>query len=149
MEAVFVPGTSDDLETFLILMQEFYAYDQHVFEEAKARGALETFLADDTWGIAWLIYVEGVLAGYMVLTFGYSLEFGGRDAFVDELYLREAYRGQGIGGQSIAHMKAACRARDIRALHLEVERENTATLAFYRKTGFVEDNSTFMTCALA
>jgi GNAT superfamily N-acetyltransferase len=39
--------------------------------------------------------------GYIVLTLGDSLEYHGRDAFVDEIYIRESHRGKGIGAQAI------------------------------------------------
>jgi hypothetical protein len=38
--------------------------------------------------------------GCVVLTLGYSLELLGRDAFIDEFYLREVYRGRGWGRQA-------------------------------------------------
>ncbi len=39
--------------------------------------------------------LDGTAAGYAALTFGFSLEVGGRDAFIDELFLIEAARGKG------------------------------------------------------
>jgi hypothetical protein len=40
--------------------------------------------------------------GYVGLTLGYSLEFEGRDAFIDELYFQEPFHGQGIGAKALA-----------------------------------------------
>ena len=72
----------------------------------------------------------------MILTIGYSIEYRGHDAFVDELYLRESYRGRGWGRAALAFVEQACRELEVRALHLEVERKNTAAQALYRKFGF-------------
>jgi GNAT superfamily N-acetyltransferase len=144
MSITFNAAAIADVETLLTLMREYYAYDQHAFVEAKARRALNEFLADTYYGLAWLIQEGEALIGYAVLTFGYSLEFGGRDAFVDELYLREAYRGRGIGKQTIAHLLNVCREQGIKALHLEVVAHNTKARAFYEQIGFEDRGGTLM-----
>jgi ribosomal protein S18 acetylase RimI-like enzyme len=74
----------------------------------------------------------------VVLTLGYSLEFGGRDAFVDELYVQPAYRGLGVGRQALAVLEKACRELGVRALHLEVGRTNLRAQALYKAAGFVD-----------
>jgi ribosomal protein S18 acetylase RimI-like enzyme len=92
-----------------------------------------------------LIRAEAEAIGYLVLTLGYSIECGGRDAFIDEVYLRVEYRGQGIGRQTIAFVETQCRALGVRALHLEVARDNTNAYALYRKVGFVDHDRYLMT----
>ena len=76
---------------------------------------------------------------------GYSIEYGGRDAFIDEVYIRAAYRGQGIGRQAMMFAETQCRALGVRALHLEVARDNTNAHALYRKVGFVDHDRYLMT----
>jgi hypothetical protein len=44
-------------------------------------------LAEQDLGQVWVLVRDHQPAGYMVITFGYSLEFGGRDAFIDELFV--------------------------------------------------------------
>jgi ribosomal protein S18 acetylase RimI-like enzyme len=83
--------------------------------------------------------------GYVVLTLGYSLEYLGRDAFVDELYVRQTYRRQGVGTHAIEHVVRTCRELDVRALHLEVERHNAPAQALYRKVGFRDRDHYLMT----
>ncbi len=83
--------------------------------------------------------------GYVVLTFGFSLEFKGRDAFVDEIYFRESHRGRGLGRQAIDLLVETCRSLGVRALHLEVGRENDSALEFYKRNGFVNHGRSLMT----
>ena len=92
-----------------------------------------------------MIEADGGPVGYVVLTLGFSLEFHGRDAFVDEIYIRAQYRGRGIGGKALAFAEGACRSLGVRALHLEVERKNTAAQAVYRKVGFKDHDRYLMT----
>jgi GNAT superfamily N-acetyltransferase len=130
-------------------MREYYEFDHLRFDEGVACAALEKFVADDSLGRLWLINYGGRVIGYLALTFGYSLEYGGRDAFVDEVYIGESYRGYGIGTRALKFAEEACRSLGVRALHLEVERANTNALGVYRKVGFVDHDRYLMTKRIA
>jgi len=144
-------AAESDAETLLEFMQAYYAFDGHGFDRTKARMALTGLLRDANLGRAWLIFgsdsdtPDGAAAvGYVVLCFGYSLEWLGRDAFVDEFYLREEYRGRGWGRATMDFVEEAARAAGIRTLHLEAMRENDAAMKIYGKMGFRARASTLM-----
>ena len=137
-------AVESDADTLLEFMRAYYAFDGHGFDRNKARVALARLLRDGNLGLAWLILDGETAVGYVVLCFGYSLEWLGRDAFVDEFYLREEYRGHGWGRKTMAFVEDAARAAGIRAVHLEVVRQNTAALQIYTKMGFQERKSTFL-----
>jgi diamine N-acetyltransferase len=141
----FKPAAPDDVEALLPMTRDFYAHEGLAFDEAIARRALLGVIGDDTFGHVFLILLAGDVAGYAVLTFGYSLEFHGRDAFVDELYLRDEYRGRGIGKRALRFLTEVCAAEGVNALHLEVERANTAAQVVYRKFGFEDHDRYLMT----
>jgi diamine N-acetyltransferase len=141
--SILLAGESD-AATLLQFMREYYAFDGHAFDEQKARAALIALLRDPGLGRVWLVQDDDTAVGYVVLCFGYSLEWLGRDAFVDEFFLREDYRGRGWGSKTMAFVEDAARALDIRTLHLEVVRQNTAALRLYSKLGFRDRGSTLM-----
>jgi ribosomal protein S18 acetylase RimI-like enzyme len=145
MKPIFTLAGASDTDQLVELMREFYAFDHIAFDEGAARRALEQVLSDRRLGVVHLIGVDAQTAGYLVLTFGFSLEFHGRDAFVDELYLRERFRGQGIGKASIEFAAEVCRLEEIAALHLEVERGNTRALGLYLRAGFREHDRYLLT----
>ncbi len=138
----FSAATTAAIPQLLQFNRELNEYDGTPFDEERTRAALEKLLVDTTLGEVWLICrsEEEEPIGYMALTWGFSIEFGGRDAFLDELYIHSSGRGQGIGKQAMEFAVERCRANSINALHLEVERENQNARAFYLKTGF-EDRS--------
>lgn len=148
MEATFRVAQASDIEILLPLVRDFYEYDQHHFDESVVRTALAEFLNEASLGQAWLILADGLTVGYMVLTLGYSLSYGGRDAFVDEIFVRESQRGRGIGRQAFAFMEAWGRDHGLKALHLEVERANSRARAVYQALGFAEQEQYLMTCWL-
>ena len=137
-------AVESDADVLLEFMREYYAFDGHGFDREKARIALTALLRDANLGLSWLILDGDAAVGYIVLCFGYSLEWLGRDAFVDEFYLRKEYRGRGWGRQTMAFLEDAARAAGTRALHLEVVEGNTSALQLYRKLGFAEHRSTFL-----
>jgi ribosomal protein S18 acetylase RimI-like enzyme len=138
-------ATESDADLLLEFMREYYAFDGHGFDPPKARAALLGLLRDPSLGRVWLISTGQQVAGYVVLTLGYSLEFLGRDAFLDEFYLRENYRGQGLGRKALELVEEAARSLQVRALHLEAVRRNQAAQHFYRKLGFKDREHYLMT----
>ncbi|MDQ3919863.1 MAG: GNAT family N-acetyltransferase [Acidobacteriota bacterium] len=145
METAFQKATRADVEELLPLMRGLYEHDRLPFDEAATRVALERLLEDERLGGVWLIKSGASAVGYIVLAFGYSLEFRGRDAFLDELYLRPEARGRGTGRKALEFVEGVCRSQGVRALHLEVERANTGAQALYRKSGFVDHDRYLMT----
>lgn len=133
-----------DTATLLKFMQAYYSFDGHGFDEQKARVALTTLLRDANLGRVWLILDGEIPVGYVVIAFGYSLEWLGRDAFVDEFYLLPEYRGHGWGRKTMTFVEDAARLVNVRALHLEVVHQNMAALQVYGTLGFKERKSTFM-----
>jgi GNAT superfamily N-acetyltransferase len=113
MKPVFTLANLSDTDELVELMREFYVVEHLAFDEGAARGALRQILSEGRFGVVHLIRVGALTAGYLVVTFGFSLEFHGRDAFIDELYLRENFRGSGIGKASIEFAAAVCRAEGI------------------------------------
>ena len=134
-----------DLTTLLELVEEFHQHEKLPFDATLDREVLRHFLTDESFGRAWLIEQDDAVIGYLVLTLSFSVEYRGRDAFIDELYLRPQYRGQGIGTQLLAFAEAACRRLKVRALHLEVHIENPDAQRFYHRAGYQNYDRLLMT----
>jgi ribosomal protein S18 acetylase RimI-like enzyme len=142
---VLRPATPADLERLRDLMAANYAESGYPFDPAAARDCFAAMLRDPALGRVWLVEAGGEVAGYAVLAFGYSLEYRGRDAFVDDLYVAPAQRGRGLGRAALEAVEAAARELGVRALHLEVERGNSAAQALYRRRGFRDNDRRLLT----
>ena len=129
-------ATMADEPVLAELMREFYAHEGLVFDEERTLGAFRTLAADPNLGRVWIFRAGGEAVGYVVVTVCFSLEFAGRYALVDELYVREAHRGRGIGARALEVAAEACRELDVSALRLEVDVTNMRGMAFYRRLGF-------------
>ena len=141
----FKPAGQTDIAVLTAFMRELFEFDRKAFDEPAARKALEKVFSGELPARVWLIVSEEETIGYVVLTFGCSLEYRGRDAFLDELYVREDARGRGVGRQALEFVEQVCRSERVEALHLEVDRENRRAQTVYREFGFKEHDSYLMT----
>ena len=145
MEPSFRVAEPSDADTLVGMMRDFNAHERIAFDEPAVRAALAQLFADDTYGLVCLILLGVEVAGYAVIAFGFSIEFRGRDAFVDELFVKDGFRGRGLGTAALRFAEGLCRGRGIRALHLEVERENTRAQSVYRRAGFADHDRYLLT----
>jgi ribosomal protein S18 acetylase RimI-like enzyme len=144
METSFRLAAPSDAEALIEMMRDFNAHERIAFEEPPVRAALAQLFANDSYGLACLMLLGEEVAGYVVITFGFSLEFRGRDALIDELFVRDEFRGRGLGSAALRFAEGVCRERGVRALHLEVDRENTAAQSVYRRAGFADRGNYLM-----
>ena len=144
VDVAFLPLTAAGVDRALTMMVQLYAGNMK-YDPAVARAAIEWLIDNDACGAAWFIEAGGKTAGYLVLTIGYSLEFHGRYGLLDELFVEEAFRGQGIGSQALAFAEEVCRLRGLRALRLEVGRANPRAQSLYNRTGFEVHDRNLMT----
>ena len=86
--------------------------------------------------------VDGAIDGYAAITWGWSIEIGGLDVVLDELYVRT--RRRGLGGRLVEAAERECRERGVKRIFLETERPNDAARRLYGRHGFVADDSIWM-----
>jgi len=144
-ELTFERSTLDDVELLLDLMNQLYEHDGQTFDRPHARSATVQLIETPSAGRIWLLRSGGTTAGYIVLTFGFSIEFGGRDALVDELFLIPEYRGRGWGKRALAFAFEQCRAANVEAVHVDVNVVNQHASSVYRAAGFVQPERRRMT----
>ena len=139
------PARPRDIEGLLPLMRAFYAGEKLEFDAGVLRRALDELWSEPLHGGVWIARAGGEPVGYGVLCCGFSLEYGGRDAFVDELFVRPAWRDRGIGALLLDAMESSCRRQRITALHLEVDHDNPDGRRLYLRRGFVDHARHLMT----
>lgn len=127
-----------DVPALLAMMVDFNAHEQIAWSPADGEAPLRLLLAAPELGRVGLLERDGATLGYFVMTYGFDLEWGGRDAFLTELYLRPEARGRGLAGPALAAIEALARAHEVRALHLLVRPDNTAARRAYARAGFAE-----------
>lgn len=149
MKLSFRTSKETDIPIILEMMKEFYTLDDYPFDAALAKENLIDFIGNVDLGRLFLIVESKSIIGYITLTFGYSFEYGGRDAFIDEFFIKEAYRNQGVGKSTMGFIREASQGLGIKALHLEVENHNEYASKLYLNEGFKANNRTLLTKRIA
>lgn len=151
MKLSFVLARPTDLELLVDLMRQLREDDpaEGAFNESNARNATPALISDPSLGRLWLIECDGAVAGYVALTLVWSLEFGGRIAFVDELFVARSHRGRGIGRATLEFVEDKAKALQATALMLECTVANDPARRLYSGCGYSPRNSQLMVKRIA
>ncbi|MEJ8571050.1 GNAT family N-acetyltransferase [Microbaculum marinum] len=136
-----------DWDTLAAFMHAFCEEDGHAHGPDN-EAALRTLIDNPLYGRALLVWHGDEPVGYAVLCYGFSLEFCGRDGFLDDIYVAPAHRGLGIGRLVLERLQAVARDDGIRTLHLEVMDGNDGAARLYRRLGWHTRKSRMMTKSL-
>jgi diamine N-acetyltransferase len=134
-----------DVDAIVALMRGYYEADGYTFVASEARAAALLLIGDPTLGALWVAHEGKTVVGYVAIALGFSFEYRGREAFVDELLIAESHRGRGLGREALEVSEAYCREAGVNALHLEVERHRENALELYRRRGFADFGRYLMT----
>ena len=140
----FKPLEITDISTITQMMQDFYAIDNYQMDVEVAKNLFHEFISNENLGKSWLIYSENEIVGYIILTFIFSFEYGGKIAFVDELFIKETARGKGIGKEAIQFIQAEVPKLSLKLLYLEVEPHNENAQKLYLAHDFEFHNRKLM-----
>jgi ribosomal protein S18 acetylase RimI-like enzyme len=138
-----VPVASADLGVLEGLVRAYYAEDGLTYDERRQPDALARLVEGGAFGRGWLVRCGGRVVGYVILTWSFSLESGGLDGYIDELFLAPEVRGRGLGARVLALAELEARRLGLLRLYLEVEHGNRA-INLYRRAGFVDHHRYLM-----
>lgn len=124
-----------DRQQLLDMMRIFYASDA-----VSSNGSDEIFNADidhclqaDPYVEGYVFEDDGHIQGYAMIAKSFSTEFGKHCIWIEDLYVKEAYRDLHIGSRFLSFIEATYPNALFR---LEVEPENERAVHVYRKRGY-------------
>ena len=129
----------------LEFVRRYCTLDGLRFNRPSVQHTLQGLIGRPPAGRLRLIVLHGKPVGYYCLSYGYSLEWHGRDLFLDEIFIDAPQRHKGLGAQVLHDLVSRARKQGFKAVHLVVRRGNTQALRFYSANGFTRQNVVFMT----
>ena len=141
------PVLVGETELLIDFARAFHSEDGHPLS-GEGEAALRQIASGEPLARCWIIRRSDQAIGYLVLTLGFSIEHGGRDGFIDDLYLIPAARGGGVGSAVLDFALEQARKFGIRTLHLEVDVANDRATLLYRSRGFAENGRRLMSLQL-
>ncbi len=128
---------STDFDKVLEMMKVFYASNALLIhpEEAVLRKTLEDAIGAGPY-VEGFVFCRGEeLAGYGMVAKSYSTEMGGRCVWIEDIYIKPEFRGQGLGTGFLRFVEDRYRNWAVR-LRLEAEEDNEKAMSVYRNAGF-------------
>lgn len=144
----FKPLQTSDIEAIVLMMEEFYAIDNYPIDIEISKTLFIEFLENPHLGRCWLLYSDGEIVGYVILTFVFSFEYKGTIAFLDELYISSKARGKGIGKLALDFIHQEAILLSLKIIYLEVESHNEVAQKLYLSKDFVVHNRKLMKLAI-
>ncbi len=140
----FKPLEISDISIITQMMQDFYAIDNYPIDVEVTKTLFQEFISNEHLGKSWLIYSENEIVGYIILTYIFSFEYGGKIAFLDELFIKETARGKGFGKVAIQFIQSEVPKLSLKLLYLEVEPHNENAQKLYLAHDFELHNRKLM-----
>jgi GNAT superfamily N-acetyltransferase len=128
-------ATVADIDVLVDLMHDFYAESAFPLDRTWAACSFHDLISDPARGAVWLISVDGKVAGHVVLSVRFAMEFGGLSGYIDDLFVQRAHRRLGAATEALDALIAECRRRGCKSLHVEVDPANVAATALYARFG--------------
>src|SRR5262245_54653220 len=136
MDLEILPARATDVDALLVLLAAQLEEHEIAIDRAALRAAVAGALEVPARGSFLVARTGGDLVGVAYLSFTWTLEHGGKSAWLEELYVVPERREHGIGTRLLS---AACEhARDAgcAAVDLEVESSHARAANLYARTGF-------------
>lgn len=126
-----------DYEQFISLIDAFY-HSPAVLHTVPVKNYDVTFkrcTEHDAFTACFVDEEGSVLRGYILLSFTYSNEVGGMVVWIEEVFVKESFRGRSIGTDLLrfVHEKYSSFAKRFR---LEATRDNTQAIKLYESMGY-------------
>ena len=137
--------TTADVDALLRMMKTFCQLFIYPFDQPLRQKLIQQLLENPSLGSLWLIEPENQPVGYVVLTYGFALEFGGKTALVDELFIEEAQRGAGLGRRALHSIQQLAEPLGTSTILLQTEKYNTRAKQLYESVGFVDQERSTLT----
>lgn len=132
---IFPPSQNDVSLTVDLLKQQF---EEHQIEISifQLTATVEAMLADPRLGFFLLARLGTHVVGVACVSYCWTLEHGGKSAWLDELYVLPEYRSLGFGSALIDAIVQEATAQGCSAIDLEVDIEHRQAERLYQRYGF-------------
>lgn len=130
------PATPADAGALVTLLEaQLVEHDIHLAPEALRRAVQGALAPEHGCVLVAADAVQGVV-GFAYLGYVWTLEHGGRSAWLEELHVARAHRGRGLGTQLLEAALEAAREAGCLAVDLDVEASHARVQALYARAGF-------------
>ena len=125
-----------DQEFILELLQKQFVEHEIEYSSDALSAAIGEMLKREGLGLFLVARDEDQIIGIAVISFAWTLEHGGKSAWLDELYVLPEYREKGTGSALIESAIDELKKEGCAAIDLEVEEDHRRAGHLYQRKGF-------------
>lgn len=128
---------SGDREEYLKMARAFYDSDAVLFhvDTEYLEATFDELMRSDVYAECYIIEKDGETAGYGLLAKTFSQEAGGINVWLEELYIRDRFRSEGLGSEFFRFVENEL-PYPVKRFRLEVEEYNVRALSLYERLGY-------------
>lgn len=129
--------TNNDYKSFIEMGNHFYKSSalEVPIEDAVIERTFENAVNDNPLLQGFIIEHDNKIAGFAMISFGFSTEFGGNIILFEDLYIKPDFQGHGLGSKMFNYLEDTYK-EDYVAIKLEVSQVNTRAQALYSALGY-------------
>ena len=137
MKATIDFATADDLEPMADLLAELFTLESDFEPERRKQIAgLRLILENPDIGRLFVARIDGRVAGMANALFTVSTAEGCRVVLLEDVIMKAAHRGSGLGRKLVEHILDWSAANGLPRVTLLADKDNAPALAFYARMGF-------------
>jgi len=131
-----ISATPDDVPTILSLIRELAEYEKLLDKVAATEASLRRDLfGDRRFAEVLLGRLNGGVVGYALFFHNYSTFLGRPGIYLEDVFVKPAARGRGVGKALLREMAGVARDRGCGRLEWAVLKWNTPAIEFYESLG--------------
>jgi GNAT superfamily N-acetyltransferase len=124
-----------DLQLVASLIRELADYERLVDQVEMTESVLEESLFRQQAAEVVLAELDGEVAGFAVFFHNFSTFVGRRGLYLEDLFVRPRFRGQGVGRALMVHLARLARERGCGRMEWAVLDWNRSAIGFYERLG--------------
>ncbi len=129
-------AVKEDAPRILQLIKDLAEYEKAPLEaKATLEQIDESLFSDDPHAFCHVVEVDGTVVGISIWFLNYSTWLGKPGIYLEDLYIKPAYRGKGFGLALLKELAKICIERDYERLQWWVLDWNEPSIEFYKSLG--------------
>lgn len=137
-----LPARMTDVPSIVALIREFAEFEKlSEFCEVTEENLTDAMFGDNACVQGLLAFSENEAIGYALFYENFSSFRGQRGFHLEDLYVKNEYRGQKVGEAFLKRMAQIAASKNFKRIDFQVLDWNEPAIRFYEKLGAIRDES--------
>ena len=128
-------AAKEDTELILKMIYEMAEYEELLDEVIATKESLEQDIFESSRAKAFIAELDGKVVGYLIYHYNFSTFVGRAGLYIEEIYIREEYRGMGLGTEIFKVIAKIARENKCKRVDWACLEWNKSAQRFYESIG--------------